>query len=133
MTESQVSVRADRKGPFPYVSVIAGVVWALGCVVLTFRGLLSMGAGAGGAFIGTAVVMGVPVAFVAIRVAICLNAYEKQVPVAFWPGDRSSTAAKWGLLPLMFYFGIVSLLAFTEVDQTFFSGQIGRLLQDTSE
>ena len=27
MTESQVSVRADRKGPFPYVSVIAGVVW----------------------------------------------------------------------------------------------------------
>lgn len=126
-------VGADRRHPFPFVSVTAGVLWAVCCVVLTYRAFLALGGGALGAVIGTIVVTGLPVVFLAVRLAIFLNAHERQEPVTFWPGDRSSTIANWGLVLLILYLVLVSFMAAFALDQIFLGGQIGRFLSDVSE
>ena len=128
----QEDVRADRRRPLLFAKVTAGVVWALCCLFATYRGLLSAG-DARVALIGTIVLTGVPVVFLAIRLATLLNAQERQTPVAFWPGDRSSTIANWGLVLMIIYLALVSLLAALELDQLFFNGQLGTLLGYFSE
>lgn len=128
---TQESGRADRSRPLPFAKVTAGVVWALCCLFATYRGLLSAG-DARGAVIGTIVLTGLPVVFLAIRLVIFLNAQEGEAPVAFWPGDRSSSMANWGLVLMMIYLALVSLLAAQELDHLFFNGQLGTFLGNFS-
>lgn len=131
MVEIHTSVSGDRERPLLFAKVSAGVVWALCWVVLTYCDLLSMG-DARSAFIGTIVFSGIPVVFLAVRLVIFVNAQERQAPVAFWPGDRSSTLANWGLVLLMLYLACWSCLAVSELDQLFFNGQIMSSLDSVS-